>query len=84
MAYAWLLDDELNGQYYLDETIMERYALSVFYYSMNGDNWLYNDGWLTSSETCDWYGVTCNAYGIELDLGMYDGISSSFCAKMKC
>ena len=66
----------------MDETIMERYALSVFYHSMNGENWEHNSNWTTSSEACDWSGVVCNEYGIELNLSKYDGISSSFCTKI--
>ena len=34
-------------------------ALVALYNSTNGPGWSRNDGWLTASTPCNWYGVTC-------------------------
>ncbi len=47
-------------------------ALVALYNSTNGPGWSHNDGWLTSSTPCSWYGVTCVYFGHwvgGLDLG---------------
>jgi Leucine-rich repeat (LRR) protein len=33
----------------------QRYSLAVLFYSLNGQWWLNNSGWLTSSHECSWY-----------------------------
>ncbi len=35
----------------------QRYAMAVFYYSTNGDNWQTSDGWLKKDSECTWHGV---------------------------
>ena len=35
---------------------MERYALAVFYYALNGDNWLYHENFLERTlPSCQWF-----------------------------
>ena len=82
MAYAWLVDDAFNGDYYLDdETITERYALAVFYFSLNGDDWITSDNWLSSEEIYQWHGIiSCTIFSIEIDLRKYNKHSSSYVA----
>ncbi len=43
----------------------EKEMLVSIYKSMNGDNWFYNDGWLTNSDPCldYWFGVICGNDG---------------------
>ena len=78
MAYVWLVDDALNGDYYSDdETITERYALSVLYFSTNGDDWITKDDWLTSEEICQWQGISCTMSSIVIELCKYNKNSSS-------
>ena len=52
--------------------VIQRYALTVFYYSTGGDEWIFcsNDErvpctsnearFLSTSDECGWYGVSCN------------------------
>ena len=48
----------------------DRQILASFYRTANGDDWLNNDGWLTSRPLSEWYGVDTNDAGrvVSLDL----------------
>mmetsp|Transcript_26969 Transcript_26969/g.56758 ORF Transcript_26969/g.56758 Transcript_26969/m.56758 type:complete len:708 (+) Transcript_26969:166-2289(+) len=35
----------------------QRYAMAVFYYSTDGDNWQTQDGWLKEGSECNWHGI---------------------------
>jgi len=48
--------------------LIQRYVLSVIYYSLDGDNWDVQDNnlgesdrWLTGKPYCSWIGITCDA-----------------------
>jgi Leucine rich repeat/Leucine rich repeat N-terminal domain len=41
--------------------LIQRYALAVFYFSLNGPSWNQSSQWLGSSTECKWYGVTCDS-----------------------
>jgi len=43
-------------------------ALVALYNSTGGPNWGSRDGWLTSNEPCQWYGVTCAEFGSPPDV----------------
>lgn len=71
MAFRWLVDTDPAG---VDPctypTVAQRYALTTFYYSTNGYNWTDSSGWLTESNECTWFGVTCGSDLVtEIDLG---------------
>jgi hypothetical protein len=56
-AWLWLNNGTTNpliNTYSVDQATT-RFALAVFYYAMNGDNWKRRDGWLNSSSECSWY-----------------------------
>jgi hypothetical protein len=53
-ALKWLANNTNLGNY-TDKRKIQRYALAVFYYSTNGDNWSNNTGWLNNENECDWY-----------------------------
>jgi Leucine-rich repeat (LRR) protein len=53
-ALKWLANNTNLGNY-PDKRKIQRYALAVFYYSTNGDNWSNNTGWLNNENECDWY-----------------------------
>ena len=40
--------------------LMERPALVDLYASTSGPQWVNNNGWLSLSHPCMWYGVTCS------------------------
>lgn len=77
-AALWLiLEDRLSywpeARLTMDHPkVLQRYALAVFHYSTNGDDWYYcgkNTGncfdvtWLTSFDECDWFAITCDDNG---------------------
>ena len=55
-AFAWIYNQR---NYLSEEALVKRWVLASFYYATNGDNWIVNDGWLTSQSECSWYGVSC-------------------------
>lgn len=38
-----------------------RTALTDFYYALDGDNWRFNEGWLSDSSYAKWYGISSPA-----------------------
>ena len=46
----------------------QRTALMTFFNSLNGPNWNKSDSWGSSSDVCDWFGVSCC---LPLDDGAY-------------
>ena len=49
----------------------DRAALVALYNATDGENWAYNENWLTNAPLGDWYGVTTNASGRVLTLSFY-------------
>eukprot|EP00980_Cylindrotheca_fusiformis_P024354 scaffold11783_cov120-Cylindrotheca_fusiformis.AAC.14 len=59
-AFAFLANDDPGLQDPCSSTtIAQRYGLVTFYYSMEGENWLEDEGWLGSNQECEWLGVEC-------------------------
>ena len=42
-----------------EEKIINYYVLACIYYSTNGANWLRKNNWITTTNTCNWYGLSC-------------------------
>ena len=40
-----------------DPRFIQRYVMAVFYYAMDGPNWVNNNGWLGEESECYWYGI---------------------------
>ena len=62
-ALEWLKSNQ-NLPFYSPEKQLARWALAVFYYSTNGDDWLDNFRWLSDFDECTWYAAgvpACNA-----------------------
>lgn len=53
-AFLWLSQDP-NLEFYDDERRTQRYAMATLYYSLNGESWLSNDGWLSEDDECTWF-----------------------------
>jgi len=78
-ALDWIMSvDKLNVTD--DEArLKQRYTLCVFFYSLNGEDWLLNTSWLDGNEDeCIWYGVTCGQdqhmiERIEIESNMLEG-----------
>ena len=71
MAYFFLLDEVPS--YICSPTVVQRYSLSVFYFSTEGSRWTEDSGWLSRRQECEWFGVECNSNGLvtSLSLGKY-------------
>ena len=65
VAFNWLrrLDTTYDPCTY--PTILQRYALAVFFFATGGNMWVRKEGWIMSGNECGWYGVECR-----LDNGM--------------
>ncbi len=63
-AYDWIVNVDESDACDGPTDLMERYLLTVFYYSTGGDNWKNKRGWLLGSvHHCanGWTGITCGA-----------------------
>lgn len=60
-APAWAQTYDCTAQSEL--AVGECEALVALYDSTNGDGWTDNDGWLSTTTPCSWYGVTCSEVG---------------------
>lgn len=77
-AVDWMANtDTLEYDPYEDESrIIQRYAITVLYFALNGPQWKHQVNFLAPKEVCSWYrdipehkvhdiysvGITCNAY----------------------
>jgi hypothetical protein len=83
LAAEWLAEqDAYNiGSTTKNRKYVERYALAVLYFSLNGPNWRIcnqkaaacttrKNSWLSSTDQCTWYGLTCaNGMVVEFSFG---------------
>jgi hypothetical protein len=53
-ASKWIADEDIFHLPTSDASFVERYALAVIYFAMNGTKWPINLGFLTPKRTCDW------------------------------
>lgn len=60
-AVDWLMNEDALKMSAEDQGFVQRYALAVFYFGSTNAaaGWVNNDGWMTGSHICDWYGVEC-------------------------
>ena len=80
-SLCWWLDslDTIPIDELKNEALIQRYTLSLLYFSTEGTNWFRNNYWLTHASECDWYGVSCDIYpGIvsKIDLSFNNLIGS--------
>lgn len=64
------------------DEVAERFAMLMFFMSALGSSWTYNFQWMSSQDTCKWYGVeSCNTRAsgscavTSINLGAYQRIS---------
>ena len=51
----------LSAQFSCDQIpALECEALESLFLNTNGNDWFNNNGWLTTSTPCSWFGITCN------------------------
>ena len=55
-AYDWILNN--SGNYDIDnlteDELNDRYIAALFYFSLNGDNWSNQYGFLEDTHVCEW------------------------------
>lgn len=81
-AYAWLLEDDpanLDLDSLSDRELEQRYIAALFYFALDGDNWLDQYGFLGESNLCEWnVGSTTTMRGIICDdTGVITGFAIS-------
>jgi hypothetical protein len=57
-AAVWIANEDPMQLDINDPGFEQRYAMAVFYFSLDGDNWNSKDGWLSGQSECDWEFVT--------------------------
>lgn len=73
-AYDWLQNEDpanLDLENISEQELSERYVAALFYFSLNGDNWVEKYGFLDESHVCEWsngspqnkLGITCDSPG---------------------
>lgn len=67
-AFQWLISDLPNTIETSDERVLQRWTLAVLFYSLRGNDWTRNDGWLTESDVCNWF--TSSSEEVCNDLGL--------------
>ena len=53
-AANWIADEDPMQLDINDPGFEQRYAMAVFYYSLDGDNWNSKSGWLSGESECSW------------------------------
>lgn len=93
-AASWIMNDPV-GEYFLTngrhDELKQRYILTVFYYSMGGERWEDDLGFLSTEDVCSWFrtrpnrrlgmssmfvGAWCNDVGKIVDLKFPEGYLS--------
>lgn len=60
-AFEWIVEFDDTTDPCTYPTVLQRYALAVFFYATGGEGWTARTGWLSPAAECDWLGVTCSA-----------------------
>lgn len=78
---------ETDFDNYTDEERLQLWALACFYDATMGVSWDYDTNWMTISENvnwCDWYGLTCNDFGMVTKLELpKNNVQRNIPAEMK-
>jgi hypothetical protein len=59
-ALDWLLEDPFYSTY-SGARVVQRWAMSTFYYSTEGDQWDDSGDWLNATDECSWTNVDCTS-----------------------
>jgi hypothetical protein len=71
-ALNWILYGDEKKLQVNDETLIQRYSLSVFYYALGGPQWPTASSWLTANSECQYTGVACNEFGFVTTIALVD------------
>jgi hypothetical protein len=55
-----------------ENTLLMRYVMTTFYFSLGGPKWRRDDNWLSAADSseCTWYGVSCNDQGVISEISL--------------
>ena len=56
---CWLIHDDLQQYTAENPKLIQRYVLSIIYFTTNGQNWIAPLGFLSGKNECDWQAVSC-------------------------
>jgi len=65
-ALRWILYEDGMILSHESSNLVQRYALMVLYYSMLGEEWSNNDGYGSEKHECNWYGVGCDSFSLQV------------------
>lgn len=67
MAFDWLANNKLaNPSVDIPERrILQRFALSTFFFSTNGYRWTISSNWLSENHECEWYTSSFRGHGCD-------------------
>lgn len=77
-ALDWIINTDTYGLVPNEDgnngALLQRYTMALFYYTMSGSSWLLSTNWLSGSDICRWYGLSCFPDGTvsEMIIGMYN------------
>lgn len=66
-ALQWITNDDPMQLDPVDGKLIIRYSLAVFFFSLSNSDWDHTDTWMSGSDVCYWYGITCNT---DVSLGL--------------
>jgi hypothetical protein len=70
-AFTWLMGNT-DLRTYNETTLQQRFAMACLHLSTNQDaTWEEDDGWMTDSDECFWFGVDCKD-GFLMNLNLTD------------
>jgi len=58
-AACWLIHDDLQQYSAYDPKLIQRYVLSLLYFTTGGPDWTTPLGFISGKDECDWSAVTC-------------------------
>jgi hypothetical protein len=53
-ALQWL-ESDVRGEEMLGWRLLQRFSLAVMYFSLNGEHWFNQSGWISSQNECSWF-----------------------------
>jgi hypothetical protein len=71
----WLYYEMKKYDNYTDAERIQLWALGTFYYDTLGHQWHNKENWMTDKKgvtVCDWYGLTCDADGMVVEMNLAD------------
>lgn len=62
-AAMWMADGDMMRLPLDNAGFEQRYIMALFYYAMDGPNWTEDNGWLSETSECYWFGIDGSSEG---------------------